>query len=632
MRGFRPETPRIVAAIMGLVVIAGLLAPAALAQTTPSDCPEVYPIGDLRRGMVGTGLTVSQDRTIETFNVEVLGVLSNGIGPGRDMIIVDTSSPAIDAVKGIWFGMSGSPVYIDGKLVGAIAFGLTAAPSTIAGITPGQHMMDLISTPPETSPDPAASPGPSPAPSPVPASEGAYRSRVRLTDSLRATIARHEGMTEDEVGTSMSRLKLPLGVSGVGQRGLDHVMRSVAREGLPFVPYLAGSASPRHTGTHGPGVMEPGSSVAAALSYGDVTAAGVGTTTIVCNGRLAGFGHPFDFFPRGGTALGGNHADVITIVNESLGGPFKLANVAESFGTVDQDRFAGIRGIFGAGPRLIPIRSTISSLDTGVTRTGQTDAVLSEVVPFIAFIHVLTNVDFTHDQIGEGTANLTWKIAGTTASGTPWELNRSNLFASEGDISAESLFEFQSQLFQLFQNPYEDIEFSSVDITGTYDDELKQYEITGLQVRVGRGEFGEPRRVRARAGQVITLRVELAAQDGTEKSVDLRVRIPTNPRGDAFIEVSGGNAQFGGEGECFFEGGECFDPSGAEITTFEELIASLENRPKNNELLAKLFTRGIRPKSTDSETLDQVVSGFEFVRVRVIDSVCCAGAGSRPRR
>ena len=98
------------------------------ASAAPGECPTIKETSDLSAGMTGTGWTVSQGTTPEEFDVTVLGVLPDAIAPGRDMIIVETSSPAIDAVGGIWFGMSGSPVYVGGELIGAVAFGLTFGP------------------------------------------------------------------------------------------------------------------------------------------------------------------------------------------------------------------------------------------------------------------------------------------------------------------------------------------------------------------------------------------------------------------------------------------------------------------------------------------------------------------------
>ena len=122
---------------------AGLMSVPATAQVVaPEDCPAAMPTAEVVKGMTATGFTVSDGTEPEPFDVEVLGVLQDGVAPGRDMIVVDTSSPAIEEAGGIWFGMSGSPVYSDdGRLIGAVAFGLSFGSSSVGGLTPARDMM-----------------------------------------------------------------------------------------------------------------------------------------------------------------------------------------------------------------------------------------------------------------------------------------------------------------------------------------------------------------------------------------------------------------------------------------------------------------------------------------------------------
>ncbi|MDP8958362.1 MAG: hypothetical protein M3N51_03975 [Actinomycetota bacterium] len=135
---------------------AATLAPSA-AQTTEgqsgrqADCaqpPEVFPVDQLRPGMRGSGYTVIEGRDPVRFNVEILGVIPDAIPPGIDFILVETSGRVISQTGGIAFGFSGSPVYIEGKLVGAIAYGFFAADHTIGGITPAEAMLEVLATRP----------------------------------------------------------------------------------------------------------------------------------------------------------------------------------------------------------------------------------------------------------------------------------------------------------------------------------------------------------------------------------------------------------------------------------------------------------------------------------------------------
>src|SRR6185295_16747770 len=115
----------------------------AAALTPPGDCPTVKPLSSVAEGQRGIGWTVQHGTTREPFRVKILGVLPNGIIAGRDLIIVKISDVAgkdmIEKAGGIWAGMSGSPVYVNGQLLGSISYGFTAAPSRIGGVTPAEQ-------------------------------------------------------------------------------------------------------------------------------------------------------------------------------------------------------------------------------------------------------------------------------------------------------------------------------------------------------------------------------------------------------------------------------------------------------------------------------------------------------------
>src|SRR5215210_3417562 len=125
---------RTIRRLVSILGAASALIATGTAVAAPGECPALMPLGNVTDGMTGEGWTVSQGVTPEPFDGEVLGILPDAIAPGRDMIIVDATSPAIDQAGGIWAGMSGPPFYVNGKLVGVVAFALTFGPSPLAGI------------------------------------------------------------------------------------------------------------------------------------------------------------------------------------------------------------------------------------------------------------------------------------------------------------------------------------------------------------------------------------------------------------------------------------------------------------------------------------------------------------------
>lgn len=561
------------------------------------------PTSELTPGTVATGYTVSKGTVPESFSAEILGILPDGIGPGRDMIIVEADSPAIEKAGGIWFGMSGSPVYVGEELIGALAFGLAWGPSNIAGLTPAEDLLNLVDRPQ--------------------ASARKVPRRVTLPPRLVRKVARATNTRVEDTGNTMRLLKTPLSVSGVGSPRLDVVDDTVRREKLSLLPFAGSSASATPpTTTEAP---EPGGNFAAVASYGDVSFAGIGTTSYVCSGKAVAFGHSFYGYPLGNTALGANLADAITIVEDPLFGPYKLGTVADTLGLLDQDRFAGVRALLGETFPLTPITSTVETEDGFSTREGETDVVDKEFAPFAAFIHMLGNIDFTLDKIGRGSSALSWTINGTRADGRTWSLSRSNMYISDWDIAIQSVFELEEQMWRLLTNQFEEVAFTDVDVDATVGEEVRFYELTSFQVKK-RGQYVEAQRTRARPGTVLSLRAILTPKGGSEaRVVDFEMQIPDGARADHVIQVGGGANTARGfavdENGCL--SAKC-RPAGhrPKAQSFDELLSILQDSPSNNDFVALL--RGIRGKrkAVFTEEQDQVVTGRAQLYVRVV----------RPRR
>ena len=573
------------AAITAVATIFGATLAAAPAGGQVSDCPEIMPVDQIRDGMTGVGYTVVRGTEPTAFEVEVLGVQPGGLGPGRDLIVIKAKGPDIRQAGGIWAGMSGSPVYVNDKLIGAVAYTFSWGPSKIGGVTPAEDMVDVLNY----------------------GEGGARANQARLSTSMRRRIARESNRSTSEIASSFDQLRLPVSVSGLNRRATARLQRVLNRGDWPMVAYPGASVEPSVGGSAV--TLEPGSNFAASLSYGDVTFAGVGTTTMVCNGHALAFGHPFFF--EGATEMGANAAKAITIVDDPLFGPFKLANIQEIVGTVDQDRWAAIRADLGDMPSVIPVTSSVTALNTGQSRNGETNVVISEPLPYLAFLHLLSNIDSAFDEIGGGSSDLEWTVTGTDSDGEPWTLTRSNQFASDWDISIESAFELYFQLYVLYYNDFEEIEFTGVDVTATVDDEVRQYKIVKTLVSKNGGSFEDVRRLRVRPGTRLDLKVKLQPYDReVKKIVEMSLRVPRDARRSGEIEISGGSS--GDSYYCFFEGG-C---GGKKAESLEDVIYALENSPKNNELRARMRL-GRKTVDSESAVLDEVVGGRDRIVLRM---------------
>lgn len=563
----RSRGPRVFAGLLALTIaLAAWGVAPATGQSTPSvpgECPPILPLSQVTTGMKGTALSVTRGRTISTMGVEVLGVLQDGIAPGRDLIVVDLSGPVVTASGGLWSGASGSPVYfrIGGRdqLAGAIAYGLAGGGSTLAGVTPAEDMQALLGAGGDASSAAAV---------------------VRVPTALAQRMAAASGLSVIQTA-SMSRLRTPLSVSGLTDRGLSQLQAAIDRQGLPFIPFKGSSASNNPPGPTGG--LRAGDSFAAAMSLGDITVAGIGTATFVCDGRAVAFGHPFNW--TGDTRMAVRAADTITIVRDPIFGSYKLANIAENLGTLTEDRLAGIVADLGPGPVGSPVTSTVTDVDRGISRSGSSEAIFPEFLPFLSFEHLFTNVDVTIDRIGGGSSEVAYTIRGTRDGGATWELSRSTAYASSFDISFESVLEVAATAETLQAYEDEEIQVTSVDVPQLdVTKAFEQYNVRNVLVwngsRYVRREF-----VAARPGRLVRLRVVLKPVHlaGT-RTVDLSLRVPANARRDGWIEVAGGGS-LSAEVPCFVFEDECVDDTGG---SFDQLLRAFENQPPGDALVAQL--------------------------------------------
>ena len=311
--------------------------------------------------------------------------------------------------------MSGSPVYVNGKLLGAVSYGFTASPSPIGGLTPAADMLALLGSGP-------ARP------------RARARTKVALTASQRTALDTRAAAAVPR--TTLQRLRTPLSVSGLNSKRLSSLQGAFDGAGRPVVTYAGSRASAAGPAAAAP---VPGGNFAAVLTSGDLTIGGVGTTTAVCGNQVLAFGHPMDF--AGKVTYGANAATSLAIVKDSSYGSFKMANIGGTFGTVDQDRLAAIRATLGQGPVTTPITSTITNLDNRRTRTGTTQVAAPDYTAIATVYGLWANYDSTFDKWGRGLATSDWTIRGTRAGGKAFVVTRSNMWSSLGDPTIDPAIE-----------------------------------------------------------------------------------------------------------------------------------------------------------------------------------------------
>ena len=507
------------------LTVTGLGAAPASSATDPT-CPEAYPVAALTKGQPVTGLTVSSGTVPEGFSGEVLGVQENGLMPGLDLVLVRLASPELDRVGGIWSGMSGSPVYAaDGRLIGAVSLGLSAGPSTVAGVTPAADMLALLSSG---------------------ATRVAAPTKVVLPRSLARTVVRDGGATAQQVEAGLSPLQLPFGIAGLGSaKRLTAVAKRLPLDGVRVM--RAGTTTSAAAADAG---IVPGGNLAASVAYGDITAGAVGTVTAVCGSQVVGWGHPLNWSGPATMTLHG--ADALFVQEDPTFAGFKVANLGAPLGTIDQDRIAGIAGFLGATPPTSDVTSHVTS--GGRSRTGTTHITVADAFPDIAMAHLLANQDRLFDGIGKGSGRTAWDLSGTREDGTAFTLHRSDVYADTGDISFATAIDLYDALSRLAFNGVEDISLDDVEVTTSLARTFDRYLVRRVQARQGGAwvTVDQNDTLRLRAGRTQRLRVRLVSPVSGARNVVLEVPVPRRSAGlFGTLDVYGGNTGLFPEEEFF---------------------------------------------------------------------------------
>jgi hypothetical protein len=575
-------------ALRALTVSVALLAVSltfadAPAATTCASPPAVFPESSITPGMAGTGLTAVQGSAPTAFDIQVIGIFPNALLPSFDLVIFRITGPPafLDQAHGVASGMSGSPIYIGGQLAGAVSytFGLAADPM-IGLFTPAQQMVDLTALPT--------------------GSTTSLPSSIAVTRRARVAVAEAARVPVSTVPTTVQRLAIPLGVSGLSDQRAQRLQSIIDQHGLPFHVYPAGGVASTSATTINPIPLEPGEPLAAELSTGDVTFAGIGTATFACGDLNVGWGHAFFLQGPSSFAMGG--ASVITIVNDVSGlfGPFKILVPTDLRGTVVQDRLAGLLGQTGAVPASIPVTTTFTNTDNGKTRTGQTDIIYQKAFwgPLIAYEHVYQNLLLVFEHLGKGTLNLSYTIQWLREDGvTPFTVHNTNLLASEHAFKAA--YRLQNALFELAFNRTEKITFTSVEASGEITDQKLIDDIVRVRTASSLQRTLRDRAIlKARRGTVITLEVLLRPVGGGQaQTATFRMRVPHRASGVERIS---------------FRGGQVRQRINTGRLGFERLLRILNGGEHPNDLIVTGLGRQLVQKQ------DVMVKGQTSVTVRVV--------------
>ena len=501
---------------LGLVFCAGLML-ATLVAPRPIVSEEDFSIWDveaLRPGMRGYGVSVFSGSKLERFEVEILGVLKN-TNPGRDMVLARLAGCNLEKT-GVIAGMSGSPIYVQNKLVGALAYSWAFGKEPIAGITPFRQMASLVAASSQRS-DWTAARMPLPAP-------------LEIAMERFTAVSISEGDSASPVPDEMllQPLQSPLCTTGFSARALEGLRDTFLAHGLVPVQ-MGGAASYLKKKKHDHAPLKPGDPLAVALVVGDFDMSGIGTVTHVEGQRVYGWGHPF--LGIGPCALPMYAAHIHAIYPRQTVS-FKMGSPVRQVGTLDSDVSTGIAGVLGSAPTLIPVEATVQRGSGGQVRRYGCEVVPHRVLFPQLVLAILTNsVELEGELPEELTAELDLKVE--LEDLPPLVLH--DVFSGSHVAGARApiaLFTPISSLLQtLLLAPYEGINVKRVTCTTKFF----PYRATGEieSVRLSSDVYAPGETLRASAW--------LRPYRGTRSKVELSLPLPAGlPEGDYTLQVCDG--------------------------------------------------------------------------------------------
>ena len=489
------------------LVAAALLAAAVAGLAQPA---EILPADKLVAGMKGWGFSDFGDgKGVQRFEVEILGLLKR-YAPRQDLILARVSGAGL-AQSGVIAGMSGSPIYVDGKLVGALAYGWPFAKEPICGITPIQSMLDIRQAPARP-PVPIVGPA---------ASKRAFVSAFgegRLLESFDELLKPFRAAATPG---DLAALPLPVVISGLSP-STSLLSRVADAAGWMTAPAGMSAAAVRPPAGSAAD-LTPGAAVATILLSGDMDLAATGTVTWVDGKSLLAFGHPF--LSMGPVSMPMARADVLTVL-PSVYRSFKFASTGPVLGSITQDRATGIYGTFGKQAPMVPISVRMRSND-GAEQVYHFEAVhnpmLTPILSALAIDSVLTTLE---KRTGERT--LVWKsTVRTNERSVQWDSVFSGLQAREEAVASLAvLTNF------LMANEFRDLTIEGVDVSIVHNDSLQRARITHV----------EPARERVHAGETVPIRVDLTDFRGASRRVTMNLRVPADtPPGMLSVFVGDGS-------------------------------------------------------------------------------------------
>ena len=541
-----------------LAIISAICIPKIAVTNSPDEfisVREIYP------GMKGIGKTVFSGTKIEEFDVEVIDVIY-GTGVNYPYILVKLSGEKIDNNGGISAGMSGSPVYLDGRLAGAISHAWVMSEHNLCLITPIDEMLNLFN----------------------------YVQNENKDIYANSLLPTNDNISKENqnIKLNFQYIQSPLLISGFNGRAGEYIKELLKKQNIVFLqnlPEYQNLKKELEISSYRK-ELEPGSAIGVQLSTGDISIIGIGTVTYSRDGYLLSFGHPFL-----------HHGEVSYLFSSvyiyhsfpSIIMPFKIGSPYLLLGEVIQDRSAGILAKLNQFPKIISCQIKVHDLDSGLEITSDAKIVpQKEIVESIIPAFLIQSVDNAIDRIGQGTALVQLDMRNAN---TGEYLSRENIYFSESDIAVQCTKDF-NELFELLNyNFMEKIELSEIKFNITIKEQNQRAVIK--EVNLDKTEYNP--------GDSLEAKVTIQPFRQSDEQELIKIELPTDVKtGNALLVIKGGASN-----EEIRDKAVAQNDSQYLLSGWNEIRTYIEKKEKNNQLIAEVILFSDNEKIDPSSNSDE---------------------------
>lgn len=457
----------------------------------------ILPLQEVRKGMACTGKTVFDGRKVEEFRCEILGVLEN-TGPRQSVILARLSGGPLEE-NGVMQGMSGSPVYVNGRLIGAVAYSFPFSKAPIAGIRPIEEMV-----------------------APLQPAQAARRAADPL-DLAAALPVRQE----IEVGSSrLAEISTPLWLSGFTRGTIERFASRLRAAGLEPVQGIGGGRATAAAGQ--PPALQPGEMISVQLVTGDMNIGADGTVTHVEGSRIYAFGHRF--LGAGETEMPFARAEVLALL-PSVNSSFKISSPREWLGAITLDHSAAVAGELRRRARMMPVRIRVQTAQAGRRATTYQLEMVNDrlLTPILVQMAVFSALEATERTAGVSTVSLRGRML--VRGGDPLPL--ANVYAAELGTANLVSAAVASPVAAILQSGFDSLKLAGLELDLEVSNEKRQVQLDGV--------WSSRRTVRP--GESVDITALFLGESGVELARTTTYEVPVGaPSGPLYFTVTDGTS------------------------------------------------------------------------------------------